>query len=585
MKGFDKLSIKSAVKDRNKFDLSRSHLTTAQFGQILPLFYEETVPGDKFTIEANFFSRLAPLAKPTYGKFSFKTASFFVPYFQVADDIEAWLAGLQTWEGTTCDSRWITFTDLINFLIDSTIATSTSSSDYDFAIKNAGGTRVTYEFTNYGKYVIKVLNSLGYSIPQNADFSINGTWISTIGSTKMSALPLLAFFKAYNDWMAQSQRYNSSLLSSIINGIRFNKNTVTGYNNSTRVIGAACLKNMFSMLKLCYENDYFISAWERPNGPIAQTNGPSSIDVPGNLIAGISVFDSLTNDAQKVELVPGNTNIVQRSLDYLKAFDDWVRRNNYSGSRAVQQIYSRFGIKTDDYRSNYAHLLDTDSTPIQVGDVTSTSETTGASLGDYAGKGIMNSNKRLHVEVSDYGCVFVFGYFTVRPMMSYGSDRAVLRNSPMDYYTPEFDGLGADAISYAEIFQNPLSPATDTYQDNAVYGFTERYNSYRFGRDKITGEFRNYTNYDDMNTWHSGRLLEDIRSTGNLIAQNPNVTVLSPIDSEYNRIFSVTTGDEDKFYLTAQFSVDAVRPMKSLNQVPRLGEGNTQVERNGNVVS
>ena len=43
MKGFDVLKVKSAVKTHNKFDLSRTHLTTAEFGQIIPLFVEETV--------------------------------------------------------------------------------------------------------------------------------------------------------------------------------------------------------------------------------------------------------------------------------------------------------------------------------------------------------------------------------------------------------------------------------------------------------------------------------------------------------------------------------------------------------------
>ena len=82
MKGFDTLKVKSAVKSRNKFDLSRTHLTTMDFGEIVPLLVEETVPGDQISVDATYFSRLAPLVKPTYGKFSFKTVSAYVPYHQ-----------------------------------------------------------------------------------------------------------------------------------------------------------------------------------------------------------------------------------------------------------------------------------------------------------------------------------------------------------------------------------------------------------------------------------------------------------------------------------------------------------------------
>ena len=92
-KGFDVLHVKSAVKTRNKLDLSRTHLTTMNFGEIVPLFVEETVPGDQISVSANYFSRMAPLVKPTYGKFQFKTVSGFVPYHQIADDADAWLAG------------------------------------------------------------------------------------------------------------------------------------------------------------------------------------------------------------------------------------------------------------------------------------------------------------------------------------------------------------------------------------------------------------------------------------------------------------------------------------------------------------
>lgn len=294
---------------------------------------------------------------------------------------------------------------------------------------------------------------------------------------------------------------------------------------------------------------------------------------------------NLTNTQHDVHTAISYNLLSQRALDFLKSFDDWVRRNNYSGSREVQKVYSRFGIKTDDYRSNYAHLIGTDIVPVQVGDVTATAEGANIDLGDYAGKGIVSGGKGFSYDSSDYGMLIVLGWYTVNPMDSYGMDRTVLKTEPLDFYNPEFDGLGANAISYGEIFSNPIPDATDSTTDNSVYGFTERYNEYRFGRDKITGEFRDFHRDGDMNCWHTGRLLNDIRSAGNLVAQNAAMNSLSETDSEYNRIFSITDGSVDHFYLTAQFNVSAVRPMLSLNQVPKLGEGDTVVPRNGNTVN
>lgn len=113
----------------------------------------------------------------------------------------------------------------------------------------------------------------------------------------------------------------------------------------------------------------------------------------------------------------------QRTLDFLRSFDNWVKRNNYSGSRVVQQIFSRMGIKTSDYRDHYAHVITTEEMPIQVGDVTATADSTDVPLGDYAGKGIMNGTKPFSYKADDYGILIVLGYFTVTPMNPYGFDR------------------------------------------------------------------------------------------------------------------------------------------------------------------
>ena len=585
MKGFDVLHVKSAVKSRNKMDLSRSHLTTMDFGQIVPLFVEETIPGDKFNVGAEYFSRMAPLVKPTYGKFYFKTVQAFVPYHQLAVDAEAWLAGKTTWEGQTPGHRYFTIDHLHAFLtsycLTSTGATATNSV---YTYTQSNGTVQYRLFTDEGRYYVKVLNALGYAMPQGVDYQTSSSWYSQVRTTKLSAYPLLAFFKVYNDYMSQSQRFNTSALSNFLNCVKYGK-TVTGYTPSTGALASNGIYTLFQNLFLNYENDYFTSAWQYPNSPLNVFESVNSMPITGGYNGALEADSH--NNYNQVDVVTVGTdkvNITQRALDFLKSFDDWVRRNNYSGSRAVQQVYSRFGIKTDEYRSHYAHIISTDTMPIQVGDVTATADATSVPLGDYAGKGIMSGNKGFSIAVDDYGLLLIMGYFTVVPMNAFGFDRRVLRNSPLDYYNPEFDGLGADPISLGEYFASPIATG-DTSLDTAVYGFTERYNSYRYGRDVITGEFRDYNPAGDMNTWHSGRNMAAIRAAGNLVAQSSAVNTLPQVNSEYNRIFSVTSGTVDHFYMTARFNVDAVRPMLNLNQVVNLGTGDTTVPRNGNVIS
>ncbi len=589
MDGFDLLRVKSAVKARNRMNLSRSHLTTMDFGQPVPLFNEETIPGDKFSIDGNYFSRMAPLVKPTYGKFSFRTMSVFVPYHQVADDAEAFFANKRVWEGHAVVFRHFTMYSLINFVISyCTTNTGASATNYDITYVGSSGTQSFRLFTNVGRYWVKVLNSLGYAIPENADLQSGSTWMADVGPYKLSAYPLLAFFKAFNDYMSQSQRFNTSQLTQLLNDIKHNVQNGSDYSPNG-VISYTGLNSLFYGLKLTYANDYFTSAWAAPNAPLDQpvqdfnqTTGTAGSNP--DLISHQNDDNYLSNS--------DNSDIAklgQRALDLLKSWDDYVRRNNYSGSREVQGLYSRFGIKTSDYRANYAHVLSTSVMPISVGDVTAQASSSQETLGDYAGKGILSGNNSLKYEANDYGLLCIIGWYTIKPMMAYGFDRKVLRNTPLDFYTPEFDGIGADAIPYMEVYENPTAKqGDDISSDVDVYGFTERYNSYRFGRDQITGEFRYFGNNADaigMNVWHTGRLLTSLRNTQSMIAQAPAMVCLPTADSEFNRIFSVTSGSFDHFYMTCEFAVSAVRPMNNLNQVVRLGEGSVSVPRNGNEIN
>ena len=578
MKGFDKLRIKSAVKSHNKMKLHQVHLTSLDFGQIVPLYHRYLVPGDKFSISANYFSRLAPLVKPTYGKFSFRTAAMFVPFHQVAFDADAFISGKTVFEGMTPDIRYITYHDFVMFFYQAAISTAVTATDaYDFMMTDAGGYVRYRKLTNYGRFCYKVLCSLGYTFPQNVDLQSSSDWYTAFNDKKLNVLPLLCFFKAYNDYMSQSQRFNTSAITTLLRYIKYNQTYTSYYDAGTRKITTLTLTVLFANLKLGYENDYFTSAWQQPENPINSVQDISSIN-------GVN-SDVISHSASTTNLTQTFPNTIsQRSIDLLKTFYNFVKRNNYAGSRDVQQVFARYGIKSEDFDTNFAHLITTDVQPISVGDVTAQAQSTNVPLGDYAGKGIMQASKDITYHSSDFGMIVILGWMTVTPMYPYGFEREVLKTDPLEFYQPDFDGVGVDAISFGEVFSNCIPDSADTSLDNAVFGFTERYNDYRYARDQITGDFRSLRNLSDMNVWHTGRLLNDVRKNGDMIAQSSSMNTLAPNDSEFNRIFSITSGDVDHFYLTCQFNVIAFRPMLSLNQVPGLGEGDTVVNRNGNEV-
>ena len=50
---------------------------------------------------------------------------------------------------------------------------------YDWTFKDNSGTLTAAVFEDYGKYHVKVLNALGYAIPQGVSFKTTDTWYTT----------------------------------------------------------------------------------------------------------------------------------------------------------------------------------------------------------------------------------------------------------------------------------------------------------------------------------------------------------------------------------------------------------------------
>lgn len=64
----------------NTFNLDRRNLFTAKIGQLLPIFCEEVIPGDKIKINMQHFSRSMPVQTAALTRFKENIQFFFVPY-------------------------------------------------------------------------------------------------------------------------------------------------------------------------------------------------------------------------------------------------------------------------------------------------------------------------------------------------------------------------------------------------------------------------------------------------------------------------------------------------------------------------
>ena len=442
-----------------------------------------------------------------------------------------------------------------------------------------------YRFTNQGRRFYSLLCSLGYRV----DFTNSaGAWTNT---QKLSAGKLLAWTKVMLDWYEPSQYALTSSLATLFSGV---------LPSSGRHIDSNDLVSISSLQFVCYDRDYFTSAWNNPSAPNVKdsdvvisdstiANGPNSSGYynsasvlrnfePSNDrgIGSANGTPSLNGsylDSQGVlnshgTLYPGN--ISWYILDQLRALTNYTRRHQLSGFRTVDRYLSQYGIKLSDDRVQRCYYIDGYSYSADIMDIMSTADTPQASLGDYAGKGIAYSDahRSIDFDCDEFGYLIVVS--SVVPEVGYvqGIMRENFHLDRFSFFNADFDNLGTQAIRHDELFaDNGLMKidgsgiATSVLTPDSVFGFTPRYMEYKIGYDFLTGDFNVPSRREGMDAYHLFRLFND----GNI---NPiNKAFLYGEQKQYDRIFNNTDDDYDHMYIVHNCHITAYRAMKSASDV------------------
>lgn len=545
----NKFQIKTAKPAAvNQFNnLSCDHITTSNFMEVQPVYYRHLTPVDEtLTVNAEAYSRLQPMPIPTMGRAQQNIRAFWVPYRVLSSSWNNFIT--DTYDGLPNKKvPSISSTDIERFFNFREISSATgTANDVDFIV-NTGSASQFRKFTSFGRKVYKVLLSLGY------DYTIKD-----LGEISYNALALLAYFKVINDWYYPSQYVADSPLSSILNRI---------YTGVDMAFSAEDLLQCFKYAAAVdmYNPDYFTSAFDNPEGPSVVNN--SSV-----------IFTDITspNGQSSVQLSPNTTPLLDTSstsiseygLHTLHALSDYMKRHQLAGSRALDRYLARFGVTLSSEKLNRSTYLGVKSTPLQFSSVESTSSTTDAVLGDYAGKGqaIIQDSFSCNPE-NEYGIFMIINTFVPQVGYVQGIDRHNLHISNYDFYTPEFDALGNQAISKLELFNNVVSYTANS-QDvvNQVFGFTPRYSEYKVPRDFLTGDFRvRSVGAETLQAWHLMRLLE----VGDYDDLVHDIDFVSGTDAkQYGRIFYENSENgSDQIHCIFRFHVNLSSHQKPLYDV------------------
>lgn len=616
-----KLNLKAPAAGKSHHDYNPVTVTSLDFAEIIPTRVIETTLGDSFSkIQGNGVLRMTPQKFPPYGKLYIKNATFFVPESQLMMVSDAYHTKQITYQGKQVHEPKLSMFDLVNYIVGRanspewcTIVASnqdptasgytdpTAAYDFIFPVNGSNPVKFSaYRLGYRGAKVFKLFKLLGYDFPSYKLVAGNASATIDSGHYYVGALPLLAYLKVYVDMFLSGTFYNQSPLVSLLRAIKdvetFTYNGHTIYDSSTCRLDLTYFIDMLDEYVLTpHSGNMYTTAWNSlnsPDGVAPDSNmsslinlnyiGPELADSSGSLN---SLYASSDETIIKRPVNQAVTSVSEQGLNALHAVYQFIQRNNLAGTKPAQQLFARFGIKSEDFKSNFVHKLSEGSQRIDFNAVMNNSGTPGTTLGDYAGFGASGVNVDYSYDSSAYGYLITVHWLQIVPIITRGYHPSVLRLDGFDFYTPEYDGQASRAIPYMEISSNKSIKATvNGPKDTDIYGFTQLYQDYRELRDSVAGSFiladsaaRNYFFARDFSVMR-GSSFKPQSNAVQYYSNDDNEDLTNPYNSY--------PSNGDRFYLFIDWDISADRPVKNDEDAVDLnGKGDTVISKNGKMLS
>lgn len=571
----------------SKFDLSHTHKTSMDMGQLVPIACIPTLPGDKINVDVDAFIRGMPTLVPIMDKVDIKINHFYVPYRVLWSRFEEFISHsdrhkLRNDEKPTMpvfdtNQLYAVFQRGVNGSGVSADAFKVGTKDYKDALKS-----LTKKY--------KLGRLLNYLSMDNMITSANNGNPVKKDKDLVSLMPVLAYNRIFLDYYAPQRWLNyfqsnnkphwfmelSKLLEEIKNSNNylldgskvvneskydilklFGLGSVVDASNGIGHVFQDKIFNLFSLKNSYWSQDYFTSALPEPTlfGDIKLPL--FNEDIPDNkkhLIAsgGTRVeFASSGNYANESD-IKHNNSVLSTIRDLRKAvsLQHYFETLSQAGGRYLETMEVMFGQRLPDDMLNYSEYLGGSVIPLFVNEVEQTAPYESKSgdktyLGDLSGKPVgAGSGENIFFEADEYGVYMAIAHIV--PKRSYYNLglRYWRELEPLDLPNPAFEGFGDQAVYRYEIGSALAQEAWD------VFGYVPRYAHYKTVLDKFSGEMEH-----SLKQWHLGDYSYGQVKDAQLTI-NPESFMCAP----RNDIFHVPD-EPDKFICTYNLKIDAVRPL------------------------
>lgn len=500
MSDFNPLDRAKIAVHRSSFDLSSKKLFTAKIGEILPCYWQIAIPGNKYRISSDWFTRTVPVNTAAYTRIKEYYDFYAVPLRLISRALPQAFTQMTDYMTSAASNAANTeiLTSVPNTtlnLLSSSLQTINGKDIFDDAgLPYVYGASKVLDMLGYGSFLAsantaKAVITKAYLGLDSLGDSSNPLVYSK--SQTVNLLPLLTYQKIYYDFFSNSQ---------------WEKHLAYSYNVDYWD-GKSQLDLAPEMLQLRYANypkDYFMGML--PNSQYGDVAVLSAIDSTWKsraIIAGGSGSQAnaaLINPPGKVDIATTNSasstigrNITLnadlsalsiRATEYLQR---WKEIAQFSSKDYSDQMAAQFGIKAPEYMGNHSHYIGGWSNVININEVLNTNLESDNSQAVIAGKGVGSASGH----TLTYNCgaehqVIMCVYHAV-PLVDWnltGQNPQLTVTSITDFPQPAFDQLGMQAVPALNLQNNPSRTVSGSL------GYNLRYWQWKSNIDTVHAAFR-----------------------------------------------------------------------------------------------
>ena len=511
---------------RSGFDIGRKNAFTAKVGELLPVYWDISIPGDKYKFSVEYFTRTQPVETSAYTRlreyFDFyavplrllwKSAPSVLTQMQDVNQIQSLSLTQNLSLGSYLPSLTLSrLTAVLNRLNGG----SNNPGDPKTLLNEFGFSRADLAF--------KLLNYLGYGNIFLSNLSSSNRWWSTslkgggsytqqyIQDNYVNLFPLLAYQKVYQDFFRWSQWENANPSS-------YNVDYFTGvspllvsslpdapkdYWNSPTMFDLRYCNWNKDMLMGVLPNSQFgdvavldVTNSGKPDVVLGLGNANSKLGILSAVTSNSAVLPFFATDVTasntlpagstlRVDLASLKSQFTVLALRQAEALQRWKEISQSGDSDYREQIRKHFGVKLPQSLSNMCTYIGGISRNLDISEVVNNNLAAEGDTAVIAGKGVGAGNGSFTYTTNEH-CVVMCIYHAV-PLLDYtitGQDGQLLVTDAESLPIPEFDNIGMEVLPMVQVFNSPKASVVNLF--NA--GYNPRYFNWKTKLDVINGAF------------------------------------------------------------------------------------------------